>query len=405
MIAAAIFAALLRFAADPQRITESVSVTAGGAGRVAVTATATVLDRPALAASPSSTLDQALGATPGFSLFRRNSSRTANPTTQGVTLRGLAASGASRTLVIADTVPLNDPFGGWVYWNRVPAAAIDRVEVVRGGSSDVFGSDALAGVVRVISRRDSAAEIRVEGGSEGTARVSAYAGAAGALSASGGVERAATDGYIPIAPESRGVVDTAAGSEYDSAIGRAALVLAGTHLEGGGSWLAEDRGNGTPAQRNATRVAAGFLAARRAGFGGLWEVRARRQGQDYDQTFSAVAGDRASERLTSGQAIDVATQAFDVSWGRDVRGASVLVSVFGHDTTADAKSRTFLPNGAILTISGGLPGERSLGGSGQVVARPGERLTLARGFAPSGGSSTSFAATTWRARASARRGN
>ena len=67
-------------------------------------------------------LDDQLRSVPGFSLFRRTSSRVANPTTQGVTLRGMSASGASRTLVLADGVPLNDPFGAWVYWDRVPVA-------------------------------------------------------------------------------------------------------------------------------------------------------------------------------------------------------------------------------------------------------------------------------------------
>ena len=63
-----------------------------------------------------------------------------------MTLRGVSGSGASRTLVLADGVPLNDPFGSWVYWNRVPLAAIDRVEVVRGGAGDLYGADALGGV-------------------------------------------------------------------------------------------------------------------------------------------------------------------------------------------------------------------------------------------------------------------
>ena len=56
----------------------------------------------------------------GFTLFRRSSSLVANPTTQGVSLRGTGSSGASRTLVLWDGIPLNDPFGGWVYWDRVP---------------------------------------------------------------------------------------------------------------------------------------------------------------------------------------------------------------------------------------------------------------------------------------------
>ncbi|HEV2697318.1 MAG TPA: carboxypeptidase regulatory-like domain-containing protein, partial [Terriglobales bacterium] len=52
------------------------------------------------------TLDDVLRQVPGFSLFRRSSSRVANPTTQGVSLRGLGASGPSRALVLEDGVPL-----------------------------------------------------------------------------------------------------------------------------------------------------------------------------------------------------------------------------------------------------------------------------------------------------------
>ena len=73
---------------------------------------------------------------PGFTLFRRTSSRVSNPTAQGITLRGLGGTGASRSLVLADGMPLNDAFGGWVYWDKLPQAAIDRIEVLRGSGSD-----------------------------------------------------------------------------------------------------------------------------------------------------------------------------------------------------------------------------------------------------------------------------
>ncbi|MGA2692171.1 MAG: TonB-dependent receptor, partial [Opitutaceae bacterium] len=53
-----------------------------------------------LPASP--TVDGVLGGEADFSLFRRNDSMTANPTSQGVSLRGLGPSGASRSLVLLD---------------------------------------------------------------------------------------------------------------------------------------------------------------------------------------------------------------------------------------------------------------------------------------------------------------
>src|SRR6185436_1398888 len=70
-------------------------------------ASVVVLDRTAIANAPAPTLDDALRQVPGFALFRRTGSRTANPTSQGVSLRGIGASGASRALVLDDGIPLN----------------------------------------------------------------------------------------------------------------------------------------------------------------------------------------------------------------------------------------------------------------------------------------------------------
>src|SRR4030095_6053068 len=117
-------------------------------------------------------LDDALRSTPGFTLFRRSSSRVANPTTQGVTLRGVSGAGSSRTLVLADGVPLNDPFGSWVYWNRIPLAAIDRVEVVRGATGDLYGAGALGGVIQLLTVQPNRTRARatIHGGSHDTFR-------------------------------------------------------------------------------------------------------------------------------------------------------------------------------------------------------------------------------------------
>lgn len=78
----------------------------------------TLLDTQQLRVSQE--LDQSLRQVPGLSLFRRNSSLSANPTVQGVSLRSIAGSGAGRALVTLDGVPQNDPFGGWVIWSSLP---------------------------------------------------------------------------------------------------------------------------------------------------------------------------------------------------------------------------------------------------------------------------------------------
>jgi outer membrane receptor for Fe3+-dicitrate len=108
----------------PATFADSVVVTATRSDeRLQSASSATVLASAELANMAAGALDDALRQTPGFSHFRRSSSRVANPTTQGVTLRGVSGSGASRTLVLADGVPLNDPFGTWVGGDCAPRTA------------------------------------------------------------------------------------------------------------------------------------------------------------------------------------------------------------------------------------------------------------------------------------------
>lgn len=83
---------------------------------------------------------------------RRTPGWAANPTAQGVSLRGLGASGASRALVLADGVPLSDPLGGWVYWNQIPRTELQAIEVAVGPESDLYGTDALGGAIQLLRR-------------------------------------------------------------------------------------------------------------------------------------------------------------------------------------------------------------------------------------------------------------
>jgi outer membrane receptor protein involved in Fe transport len=294
---------------EPAARNEQVTVTAGRrAVRGAdLPADATVLSRRDLEVVAAGTVDDALRLTPGFSLFRRSPSRTANPTTQGVTLRGLSASGASRTLVLADGVPLNDPFGGWVSWNRVPQVAIDRVEVVRGGSSDLYGADAAGGVIQVLSVQPSSPLVRalLEGGTQESGRVSALVGTrrgrwSGALSG----EWNTTDGAVPIAPELRGPIDTRAGVESFVAAVSAGGALTDTwRVSGRVQAYSEDRTNGTPLQDNDTNQRQGSVELSGAGAWGDLRIRGFGAGQGYDQAFSAVNATRTAETLSSRQRV------------------------------------------------------------------------------------------------------
>jgi outer membrane receptor protein involved in Fe transport len=79
-------------------------------------------------------------------------------------------------LVMVDGVPINDPFFGYIQWNRIPLDNIDHVEIVRGGGSPLWGNTAMGGVVNVITRAPIANELTAEagGGSYGTYRTALY---------------------------------------------------------------------------------------------------------------------------------------------------------------------------------------------------------------------------------------
>ncbi len=107
-------------------------------------------------------MDDKLRQLPGVELFRRSRSLVANPSSQGMSLRGLGSTSASRTLLTLDDVPLNDPVGGWIHWLEQPQLAIGNIDVVRGGASDLYGSSAIGGVMNLGVARPSAdaAELR-----------------------------------------------------------------------------------------------------------------------------------------------------------------------------------------------------------------------------------------------------
>lgn len=276
------------------QVTETITVTATRTEtRVADTpASVVVLSRETLETTAAPALDDALRQVAGFTLFRRTGSRVANPTSQGVTLRGVGASGASRALVLDDGVPLNDPFGGWVYWGRVPRAAVARAEVLRGGASDLYGSSAMGGVIQFIRRRDDALTVDASAGSDATGSFF-WGNARGSVAA----ELFRTNGYVLVREGERGAVDVEADSQHgvlDATLRHGTAFLRG-------SYYAEERENGTPLQRNDT--SSRHIALGADFFGGALSVRAHGSDQDYFQTFSAILTDRNSETLTVEQSV------------------------------------------------------------------------------------------------------
>ncbi len=318
---------------EPGTLSDTITVTPARAEirLVDAPASVSVLDSKDVGNAAAQTLDDLLREVPGFSIFRRSSSIVANPTTQGVSLRGAGASGASRTLVLSDGVPLNDAFGGWVYWDRVPRTAVDQIELVRGGSSDLYGSDALSGVINLITRPSSQGLINAEAsyGTRGTWDGSFFAGRRWrGFGASVAGEAFDTDGYLIIDPALSGTADEPAGSKHR------VITLRLDHswspensIFARGSLFDEDRRNGTRLQRNDTAtesLAAGGRA--RTPDGSNWNLTFFANQQRFHQSFTAVAANRNSEALTRLQFVPSRDAGLSFNWSRPSFEKHLLVA-------------------------------------------------------------------------------
>jgi iron complex outermembrane receptor protein len=182
-----------------------------------VTASTRTLGQEQIDHSATLTTDALLRTVPSVATFRRSYGLVADPTSQGLNLRGLGPSGVSRTLVLVDGVPANDPFGGWIYFRALPRLGLARIELVHGGGSALYGNAALGGVVQLFSRsaRRPSIDADVAYGSYDTAALSARVAAplgrfAGALE----IDGLRSDGYLVVDEAARGPIDTSASSAH-----------------------------------------------------------------------------------------------------------------------------------------------------------------------------------------------
>jgi vitamin B12 transporter len=161
------------FAQSPPQVSfsESVVVTAslGEATPAELSAAVSVVDAAELAARQTSGLFSLLGTLPGLATTQLGSPGKA------ATLFARGAN-SNHTLVLWNGIPLNDPYFGGFDWSNLPAEGVERVEVVRGPFSALWGSDAMGGVVNVITRRAAGSAVSVEGGGRRYRRAALSAG-------------------------------------------------------------------------------------------------------------------------------------------------------------------------------------------------------------------------------------
>jgi outer membrane receptor protein involved in Fe transport len=359
--------------AQQPAVQQSITVTAdrGLANSTDSATSVATLTPQQLQQAPGLALDDRLHQVAGFLLFRRTSSWTANPTTEGVSLRGLGSTAASRTLVVSDQVPQNDPFGGWIHWDEIPTLAIGEVNLLRGGSSDLYGSSAIGGVIDLVPVTPSPGHLHfaadAAGASENSATEDALLTAAAPhLLGLGAFSGFTTGGYIPTAPAQRGTVDIPANVTGES--GRIELrspAKVNAFLRG--NLLNETRGNGTPLQTNATRMwryqtGADLSSAHTASIVRLFGSR-----EDYRQSFSSIAANRDAETLTKLQRVPTDEFGFALQTSRALRPD--LVAALGLDLrdVRATDNETAVASGVVTSTSAR---QRELGGFADALWQP-----------------------------------
>ncbi|MEG1453443.1 TonB-dependent receptor [Brevundimonas sp.] len=242
-------------------------------------------------------VDQALRQIPAVTLFRRADSLAANPTTQGLSLRAIAPTGAGRALVTLDGVPINDPFGGWVIWGQVTPESLEAIDVMRGAGSGPYGAGALTGTIalRESDRPQGIADLSVasRGGLRAAASTRVEQGRFG-LTLAGSHE--SSDGYVPVRGSVAGLADVPMDLKLESLSGRLDYAVGSeTSLSLRAASWQEDRGSGLGRNRaNASGNSVTATLSRQATQGPAWRIQLWENHSNLFNSSGAVSADRST---------------------------------------------------------------------------------------------------------------
>ena len=262
------------------------------------------IDRDQIEANPADRLESVLAEVAGLQQFRRSDSRSANPTSQGITLRGLGGNASSRALLLLDGVPQADPFGGWVAFPGYATDRIGRIRVTRGGGSGVAGPGALAGTVEIDSAGPSDAGPLTARASYGS-RDSLDAQGSAALVRPGGFATLSTayargDGFVPVVAESRGPADRPAPYEQASGAARAVVAIGRTELQANVSAFSDRRERGAAFTGNRSEGADASLRLVGQGRWG-WSALGYLQTRNFASSFASIDAGRTTATQTLDQ--------------------------------------------------------------------------------------------------------
>jgi iron complex outermembrane receptor protein len=289
-----------------------------------VASTVNVLTPEHVQTSPARESQDLLREIPGIELPRTSS--LVGGTAQIVSIRGVDEG---RTVVTFDGIPVNDAWGEWIDWGRVPKGMLDRVEVVEGGTSNLYGNGAMGGAISFFSRplAPGALNLMVEGGSRDTRHVFVAGGVPiyGPVTAYLSGDYQDGGGYTLLDPLKRGRVDNESQIIQRNLYGRfnyapnpKLSAFATGHMFG------DNRNTGTLLSyqtREQSDVSLGVDYGAYAS--GLFAVRAWDGRQDEHQRSTAVRANSASCSPTSTAA-------------RQCEDSSVVATIPSHDWGASA---------------------------------------------------------------------
>ena len=299
-------------------------------------------------------LDAALGTVPGVGLFRRANSFTAHPTTQGLSMRGVGANAAGRALVTLDGVPINDPFGGWVYWSTIPDTSLEFIRVRKGGAPGAFGAQALAGAVQLATEAKLQHAGQAELGANDFRNLSVDTGlrfGQTTLKLSGGLSE--TDGDFLLAESDRGPVDVRAASKLQRIGASVSREFGPTAVQASVRYFEEDRTNGLALAVNSTEALdLSLRLVNNDAAGTDWEITAYYRDRDFANMFASARDDRTTERAVLDQ--------FDVpAWGA---GLLARIQFDGFEVGFDGRRMSGETNERFRNLGQGFSRQRRAGG-------------------------------------------
>jgi outer membrane cobalamin receptor len=341
-------------------VTESVVVSAAQVELPAARAadSVTVVSARDLQALQVETVADALRSVPGVTVSR-------NGGRGSVTSLFPRGGESDYTLVLVDGMKAN-AFGGGFDFSSMTAADVERIEVVRGPQSALFGADAMGAVVQVVTRQGGSprAEGVVEGGTFGTTRVAAGTwGRVGSWSWGANGERAASDGYTGTAPATGERVSNDDSLTENGSFTAEWRRAGGGDLRAMGRITSLDRGYPGPYGSNpigaytaVDRLSRGQTTTRQAG--ARWSEPFRAGGRQLRQAVNASYLDLSSD-FTSAYGLSASrSRRVDVRSQTDVSFSDAIGISAGFELQREQATSTFITAGS----AGEVPIRRSVAG-------------------------------------------